>query len=163
MAELGVMPSFFVTQKESYDTAILLEWGTSLFPSSLVVKVPEAAADAQQVGRALAFELPTAAGFHLYRVLESVLRRYYSVVTSGDAAPNVRTIGTYVRAMRKAGCGDSKVLATLEQVRDLHRNPLIHPELMLSTEDAVTAIGIVRSAVSAMLSELPVAAGLPVV
>lgn len=80
-------------------------------------------------------------------------------MTNGQAPPKVRSIGAYVRAIRKAGCGDEKILATLEQIRDLHRNPLIHPEFLATTEQAVTMLGIVRSAIEPMLEQLPVTHG----
>jgi hypothetical protein len=159
LAELGVMPSYFVTQKGGFDTLTLLSNASALFPASLGAKCPETAADVAQMGSALAFDLGTAAGFHLFRILEAVLRRYYSLVTSGQAPPKVRSIGAYVRAIRKAGCGEEKILATLDQIRDLHRNPLVHPEFLATTEQAVTMLGIVRSAIEPMLEQLTVPMG----
>jgi hypothetical protein len=38
----------------------------------------------------------------------------------------------------------------------LHRNPLIHPEVALSVDEAMATLGIARSVVTAMLAELPV-------
>lgn len=155
MAELGILPSFFVTQKAGFDTAMLLERGDTLFPQSLTRKVPETLADVSSSARALAFDLGTAAGFHLFRVLEAVLRRYYAHVAGGTAAPKVRTIGTYVAALERLRCGDPQVLATLKQIKDLHRNPLVHPEAVISTDQAVSLFGIIRSAIEAMLISLP--------
>jgi hypothetical protein len=70
LAELGVLPSYFVTQKEGFETFTLLDWGERLFPSDLKDKVPDGIFDVNQAGKALAFELPTAAGFHLFRATE---------------------------------------------------------------------------------------------
>lgn len=155
LAELGAMPAYFVTQKEGYDTITLLEFGHVLFPSSLRAKVPEAIFDATEVGKALAFELATASGFYIFRVLEAVLRRYHAEMTGGKAPPKVRTIGVYLKSMRSAGYGNPKVLAALDQIRDLHRNPLIHPETVINMDQAISLLGIVRSAVAEMLNELP--------
>jgi len=154
-AELGTLPTFFVTQKEGFDTVSLLEWGENLFPQTLSQKVPEALFDARSACKALAFELGTASGFHIFRVTEAVLRRYYSEVSGGKAAPKVRTIGIYTRAMRDGKVGDPMVIAALEQIRDLHRNPLIHPEAVLTTDEAVSVLGIARSVIGAMLKALP--------
>lgn len=155
LAELGVMPSFFVTQKGGFDTSTLLNNPRALLPHDLTMKVPETLSDLDAMGHALAFDLGTAAGFHMFRILESVLRRYFTVTTGGLAAPKVRTIGAYTRALRSVECGDGRVLATLDQLAALHRNPLIHPEVMITTDQAVTLLGVVRSAVEAMLSSLP--------
>ena len=87
----------------------------------------------QEAGKSLAFELPTAAGFHIFRATESVLRRYYDHVTSGKVPPKVRSIAIYVRQLRIAKCAEEIILATLEQMAKLHRNPLIHPEVALTT------------------------------
>ena len=155
LAELGVFPSYFVTQKGSHDTLSLLTQGLSLFPSDLRMKAPEACFDVIEAAKSLAFELATACGFHAFRATESVLRRYYAEVTGGKAPPKVRNIGVYVNAMKQGGHGDPKVLGTLKQMADLHRNPLIHPETVLTIDEALTILGIARSAVTAMLAALP--------
>ena len=155
LAEFGVFPSYFVTQKGGFDTLTLLEWGQLVFPNDLHDKVPEATFDVQQTAKALAYELPTSAGFHTFRATESVLRRYYSHVTNGNPIPKVRNIGVYIRALRNANCGDEIILSSLEQLTKLHRNPLIHPEVALNLEEAISTVGMARSVVSAMLKVLP--------
>lgn len=155
LAELGVLPSYFVTQKEGFDTLTLLDNGARLFPPSLIAKVPEASFDATEACKALAFELPTACGFHVFRATDAVLRRYYMQATGGKPPPKVRNIGVYLNAMKMADAGDPKVRAALKQMTDLHRNPLIHPEAVLTLSEAISIIGIARSAMDGMLSELP--------
>jgi hypothetical protein len=96
------------------------------------------------------------AGFHAFRVTESVLRKYYSHVTGGQAQPKVRNIGVYLNALKQSNKGDAKILAALKQMTDLHRNPLIHPEVILTTEESIATLGIARSVITAMLTVLPV-------
>jgi hypothetical protein len=156
LAELGSFNSYFVTQKGAFDMFSLLAAGEAIFPSDLASKVPEALADAREAAKALAYEVPTACGFHTFRVTESVLRRYYSHVTGGSAPPKVRNIGVYLNALKQATKGDEKIRAALRQMTDLHRNPLIHPEVILTTEEAIATLGIARSAITAMLAVLPV-------
>ncbi len=154
-AELDVVPAFFVSQKEGYDTLSLLENGLRLFPATLTKKVPEAVFDAEEVGRTVAFELATAAGFHIFRVIEAVLRRYHRHVTGGATPPSGRSIGAFLHDMRKKKVGDQNVLSVLDQIRKLHRNPLIHPDVTLDMEEAITVLGLARSALGPMLSVLP--------
>lgn len=156
LAELGVLPSFFVTQKGGFDTNTLLEAGQMLFPEELQAKVPEAFFDCTEAAKALAYEVPTAAGFHIFRATEAVLRRYYAEVSGGTAAPKVRTIKVYVRKMQKEKWGEEIILKTLEQMADLYRNPLSHPEAILTMDEAIGIVDIARSAVTAMLKALPV-------
>ena len=156
LAELGALSSYFVTQKGGFDTVSLLAFGENLFPTDLGTKVPEAIFDAKEAGKCLAYEASTACGFHVFRITESVLRKYYSHVTGGAAAPKVRSLGVYVTALKKAGKGDEKILAALKQMTDLHRNPLIHPETILTVDEAIAIFGIARSAITAMLTVLPI-------
>ena len=155
LAELGTMNSFFVTQKGGFDTTTLLNWGESLFPLDLASKVPEALFDAREAGKCLAYEVPTSAGFHIFRVTESVLRKYHTHVTGGAAPPKVRNIGVYLDSLRRANAGDEKVRAVLKQMADLHRNPIIHPEAVLTMDEAMATAGIARSVVTAMLAVIP--------
>jgi hypothetical protein len=121
LAELGILNSYFVTQKGGFDTISLLTWGENLYPPDLAQKVPEAIFDAKESGKCLAYEVPTACGFHVFRALEGVLRRYHAHVTGGASAPRVRSIGAYVRSLEIAGKGDPKILAVLERFHDLRQ------------------------------------------
>lgn len=156
LAEFGTFPAYFVSQKGSHDTLTLLDSPARMFPSDLASKVPEAMFDVAGAGKALCYEMPTACGFHLFRATECVLRRYYSHLTGGMPPPKMRTIGVYVTAMRSHECGDEKILSVLEQMGKLHRNPLIHPEVALSLDEAISILGIAHSAITGMLSALPV-------
>lgn len=124
LAAVGTLDSYFVTQKGGFDTMSLLEFGENLFPNDLAAKVPEAITDVREAARCLAYERPTAAGFHVFRATESVLRKYHSHVTGGSASPKVRNIGVYLNSLKTAGKGNPKVLAALKQMTDLHRSRL---------------------------------------
>lgn len=147
-------PAFLVTQKGSHDILSLLDAPETLFPSELKSKVPEAMFDVYEAGKALAYDLPTSCGFHVFRATESVLRRYYSTVTGNSPRPKVRSIVIYVNTMRQKNSGDERILSALEQMEKLHRNPLIHPEAALSLDEALTIVGMARSVISAMLISL---------
>jgi len=155
LAELEVVTNYFVVQKGGFDVVSLLDYSSSIFPPDLGVKVPEAMFDVAEAAKCLAFERATACGFHLFRATESVLRKYYVEVTEGKAEPKVRSIGVYLNALTQCGKGNPKVLAALKQMADLHRNPLIHPDAVLSIDEALSIHGIARSAIAAMLKELP--------
>lgn len=134
----------------------MLDDPASLYPLDLGKKVPEAIFDVSEAGKALAFELPTACGFHTFRATESVIRRYYAEATGGKSHPKVRSIVIYVKALRSANCGDLTILTALEQMATLHRNPIIHPEAALEIDEAIAILGISRSVVTAMLATLPI-------
>lgn len=153
LAELATLPAYFVLQKEPYDTNVLLASGETLFPGELASKVPEAVYDAKEAARALAFDLGTACGFHTFRVLESVVRRYLGALGAETGDPKQRNLGAFIGALEKAGA-DAVILAALRQLKDLHRNPLVHPEVAILSEEAISIIGMVRSVVASMLKSI---------
>jgi hypothetical protein len=154
-AEFGTFPAYFVNQKGSFDTLTLLDEPWRLFPAELWTKVPEARYDVTEVGKALCYELPTACGMHVFRVLECVLRRYYSEETGGRSQPKVRNIAVYINAMRQSKCGDEKILGLLEHLSKFHRNPLMHPDAALTPDEAIATVNMAHSAITVMLQTLP--------
>jgi hypothetical protein len=155
LAELATLPSYFVTQKGSHDTLTLLDNPSRIFPATLANKVPEAMFDVAAAGTALAYDMPTSCGFHAFRATEAVLRRYYTEVTGGQPQPKARNIAVYVNAMRQRKCGDERILSVISQLSSLHRNPLIHPEVVLTADEALAILGMAHSAVTVMLTALP--------
>jgi hypothetical protein len=87
-----------------------------------------------------------------------VLRKYHANVTGGMSPPKVRNMGVYIKSLEKLGRGDPKVIAALTQMKDLHRNPVSHPEAVLTEEEALGIFGIARSAMGPMLAVLQVPA-----
>jgi hypothetical protein len=144
LAELATLPSYYVQQKGAYDVDLLLEAGERLYPSELATKVPEALFDARESGKALAFELGTACGFHAFRVLETVVRRYLGVFSEGTAAPKQRNLGVYIRALEAVDANE-KVIAALVQLKDLHRNPIAHPDAAITVEEALLGSRLITS------------------
>jgi hypothetical protein len=157
-AELSLLHLYIVTQKAGFDTSVLIESGAHCFPADILFKVPEALSDLQQATKCLAFEVFTAAGFHLHRVNEAVLHRYWDAVTNGASRPNSRNMGDYLNAMGQRKVGDEKVKAAIRNLKDFHRNPLIHPEHSIDTADqAIALMNGVHTVVVQMLAEIPIA------
>jgi hypothetical protein len=139
-AELALIPLYVVMPKAGYDTTTLIESGVVCFPDDVISKVPEAVPDLNQGTRCIAFELNTAAGFHLHRANESVLRKYWDVVSSGAARPPRGNMGDYLNEMKQKNFGDEIVRAAIEHLVKFHRNPLIHPEQNIETADEAIAL-----------------------
>jgi hypothetical protein len=155
-AELEVMSAYFVTSKRGYDIVSLIENAVVIFPPELLQKVPGVEYDIMEAGKCIAFELTTAAGFHLMRALETVIMTYWPVVMVGEPLPDERNLGQYIRKMSDAKVpGTDKVLAALKQIKDLHRNPLMHPEDRLNLDECIGLLNIIQSAMVAMLARIP--------
>lgn len=109
--------------------------------------------EVRQAGKCLAFELATSAGFHILRAAEDVIREYYGELAGTLPQKKSRNWGRYIDGLKKHGA-DLKVIAALEQIKDMHRNPIIHPEVTLTMEEAITLFGMVIGAMVAMVMEL---------
>ena len=155
-AELQWGQLFLVQPKGGYELLQLTENGIVIFPATLAEKVPEAIQDANEAARCIAFELPTAAAFHLHRLHELVLRRFYDSVTGGKPRPEKRNIGAYLDAMKGARVRDQKLLfSALAGLKDFHRNPVLHPDHRLdNVEEALALLGIINTVITYMLKAI---------
>jgi hypothetical protein len=157
VAELQIADIYVITKRGGFDTTELAENGQVIFPADLVTKTFDLVPDARSAARCIAFDLPTAAAFHMHRVHEAVLRRYYDAVSGGKPHPENRNIGAYIDAMKNHHVGDKNLFGVLANVKNFHRNPVLHPEDHLdSIEEAIQLLGIVNSSIGYMLKALPV-------
>lgn len=154
-AEFLTTPSYLVLGRRGYDVATLIESAEAIFPESLSQKLPGIVFDLREAGKCIAFDLGTGAGFHLLRALEIVIKAYWDVVMEGAPLPANRNLGNYIREMEQAGKGQPKVLTSLRQIKDHHRNELMHPEETLTLDEAIALLGIVQSAMISMLHVIP--------
>jgi hypothetical protein len=80
--DLGRAPIFFVKSKGIYSTAALIANAENALVAEVIAAISEhAKRDLNEAGRCLAFELPTASGYHGLRAVEKVLREYYGAMS----------------------------------------------------------------------------------
>lgn len=152
--ELAVQSVYHVWPKRAYNVEILINSGENLFSIDVRENLnAQELYDLRQAGKCLAFEISTAAAFHMFRAAESVLRRYYSFVVGTAPKTKMRNWGAYIKHLREAHV-DGKVILPLEQIKDLHRNPVIHPESQMQMEETLSLIGVLESAISAMIEDM---------
>lgn len=157
ISELQSITMYIVTRKSGFEVSSMVTDGKVFFAPDLETKVPDAIYDLQQAMRCIAFELPTAAGFHLHRANESVLRIYWDNVTDGLKRPSRSNMGVYLSELKRLDLGKQSVIAHLQSIKDFHRNPLMHPEQSLdSIEQAIDLMSAIRCAIGYMLEEIPV-------
>lgn len=164
LAELQSSALYLVSPKGAYDTTTLIETGSQAFPVDLQDKVPNAIPDIKQATRCIAFELPTAAGFHLHRAHEAVLRVYWDNVTGGERRPKQNNMGDYLGQLEKLDKGKKAVRSHLQSIKDFHRNPLMHPDQSLENVDqALDLLAAIRSSIGYMLQEIPAQSVAPLI
>jgi hypothetical protein len=156
-AEVQNMATYFVSKKGIYDTNDLIARADDLFMEDVKKHMSDQARqDIREVGKCLAFDLATAAGFHIARAVEQVLMDYLTILCPNVIAElkdSQRNLGNYIKIARE-NRGEDKVCSCLDQFRDLHINPLIHPESVLTVDEAMTLLGIAQSAIVAMTMEI---------
>jgi len=96
-----------------------------------------------ECGCCLAFERYTGAGFHALRGVECVIRQYILKLTG--ALPRKRDWGSYIQTLKDNGA-DANLIAVLDNIRTLDRNPLMHPEDWLEIDDAIAVFNITQTA-----------------
>jgi hypothetical protein len=152
--ELSVQPTYMIFPKRAYDIETLISDGTKLFSDDARQNFSEEEKyDIGQAARCLVFEVPTAAAFHIFRATESVICRYYEVVVGKLPDRKSRNWSVYINKLREQDA-DPKVVAVLDQIRELYRNPIIHPETQLTQDEALSLIGLAETVISAMIFDL---------
>jgi len=171
-AELASLVTYHVTQKGIYDTNDLVERADRCLPDQVRTVIGEVATyEIQQGGRCLALDCPTACGFHMLRALEAVLHKYYLSVCGLPEQKPLDNWGAYLLALRKAaGLDDprqkspskptitdpavlkhvTRVVALIQQLKDQNRNLIMHPEIVLTVEEASGLFETVKAAIIEM-------------
>lgn len=106
----------------------------------------------EEAGRCLALERYTAAGFHVLRAVESETRDYVCLLLK--ARPAKRDWGYYIEEVLKKNGADAKLAAALDNIRQLDRNPLMHPEDWLDKDDAIGLFTTVQTALERLIGDM---------
>jgi hypothetical protein len=170
-AELSNLPMFSLEAQRAYDMRIIL-WNAhkALSTQAIAALPPRAEFDLDEAGQCIAFECPTAAGFHAMRALEMVARRYSILVTGHDPGAD-STFGTLLALLRKeegarktAGTFPrsqlSLVINMLDRIRSIYRNPIMHPDMILTNDRAVTVFSTAIDTISVMIDDLRLYSGI---
>ena len=85
---------------------------------------PIAKSDLEEAGKCIAFELPTAAAFHLLRATESVLREFYLKLIIRGRINNLMWGNIIQDLKRKRNARPyEELLNHLDHIRNAFRNP----------------------------------------
>lgn len=151
-AELQKHQTYLVSQIGGYSMPLLVTKAeVNILEDALAVIGEQAKKDFREAGRCLAFEVPTAAGFHAMRATENVLRQYCAALT-GKSTDRIDW-ATCTQELTKAQA-NPKVVQVLDQIRNLHRNPLMHPQDFLTMKEAISLFDIAKSAIGALAEEI---------
>lgn len=153
-SEIAVQAVYYLWPKRAYDVNVLADRAVLIFSPDLRQWFTSSElADIDQAGKCLAFEVGTAACFHMLRAAESVIRRYLELVAGELPPPKMRSWGVYVRILKSHG-GDEKVIGAISQVKEFHRNPVVHPEDQMTIEESLSLLGIIESLIGAIYRDM---------
>jgi hypothetical protein len=153
-AELSNSDTYWIPPKGTHKTSSLLLSAREELPTSVLKIIPdEAAVELDEAGKCLLFDVPTAAGFHLFRATEAVIRQYYEFVVGTTPAKKLRNWGAYIKWLKEKGA-DPKITGFLEHLKIQYRNPVFHPEVLLTPDDAQILFGVCISAIVMMANAM---------
>ena len=160
LAELQTKAAYFVPQQGIYQTGDLIDRAEFTLPEETRSKLaPNVLNDLREAGRCLAFGVATASGFHMMRAVETVVWAYSQTVdVSGTVKKpsKSQTWGAYTKYLAKSSDAKVKeVHALLQQLKDNHRNLIMHPEKVLSPNDAFRLFEEGQSAIITVADRLP--------
>jgi hypothetical protein len=151
---LDGLETYYVSQKAIYDTTALIERPEEIIPKLIRDRLPaETLFDIKQAGKCIAFDIPTAAGIHVIRAVESVIRIYYEKVIGNLPKRRDRNWGAYSKALTSKG-GDQGIIGSLDHIRENYRNPVIHPESTLEREEALSLFAVGMSTIVIMMTAI---------
>ena len=165
-AELQELDTYHVTRKGIYDTTDLIERAEKILPVSVLNKIDEdIVREIRESGKCLAFDCATASGFHIIRAIEALMHDYYIFVCEPAFKEKLNGWADYISALYELTKATTvkesiredvkKVIALLQQIKDQDRNLIMHPEVVLTPDDAHKLFEIAEGAIIAMADRLP--------
>ncbi len=127
---------FTVLPKGIYNTQALIENPEFKFSEQIRKALPDQTIeDIRQAGKCLAFEIPTACAFHICRATESLMLRYYEVLTKHAWSIPQKDWGKYINELRRENAPEA-ITTRLDEIRKMDRNAYIHPQVNVSLEES---------------------------
>jgi hypothetical protein len=114
---------------------------------------PQCPAEIDEAGKCLVFERATAAGFHILRAVELALIAYLNAIPGFTMPPlNRQNWGEYIAQLKK-NSADKGLVDHIQNLKDNHRNPLMHPQDTLTMPEAVSLFGVCQGSIETIISD----------
>lgn len=161
IAEIRTSTSFSVKGVGIFDVEMLVNCASQALDPATIARIPKEARDEiDAAGKCLAFNLPTASGFHAMRAVERILKVYAAEFIDAAQIKKLRNWGAFIEKFEKIVESDAakkpseEAVALLRQLKDIYRNPVIHPERVLNSSEASTLFHGTVAALNRVASEL---------
>jgi hypothetical protein len=151
-AECGRNYVVGLERQRALDTKTLIESIEVAFAPKCWQRLsPKTKREIEESGKCLIFERYTGAGFHMMRAVESEIRDYIFLLLRQHSAK--RDWGYYLETLKNNGA-DQKLTSTLDNMRNLDRNPIMHPDDFLDIDDAVGIFNLGQTAVDRLIADM---------
>jgi hypothetical protein len=107
----------------------------------------------------LAFDVPTAATFHLFRAIEAVVLLYFPVLGIPIPEEKSRSLGVYINLLEGKKGKDDRIVVILRHIKDEYRNRLIHPGDFLDVDTAANLFSLGASVIDLMINDMDASKG----
>jgi hypothetical protein len=163
--ELDAMPIWFVTKRRAYCVSDLIDNAEVVFDHDAILLLsPRTVLDIRKAGRSIAFEIPTAAGFHAVRATEAVARGYYEIVVGikPDEGTPLGPLINKLRIKRDALVTSTAidkedllhiVIEMLARINNVYRKPITHPDMVLDLPGSMNVFDSAKTAIELMLED----------
>lgn len=145
----------FIARDNRYDVNRLLDTPETLLGEGVFAAHSDLVQlDLVQACRALAFEMGTAAAFHLMRATERALHELYTNYVRQNRIPEPRMWAAMTKDLSSRRTKPSdELLAHLDHIRAAFRNPTQHPEKFYTLEEAEDLLGLCTDVLGRMVRE----------
>lgn len=151
--EMDRLSTFTVTNKGNLAVKSLVAGASKQYPKS-VLELLDAfiTGEIDHAGKCLAFELPTACGFHILRAVEISVKAYVHAATGKLLPIKNRNWGEYILQLENAGAHTD--LTDVLKILKTKCNPLMHPQDSLEIEEAIGLICICQSVIETLIADV---------
>lgn len=139
----------------NFSIAKLLKGASNGYPDKTKKRLTaDCCREIDEAGRCLVYERSTASGFHILRSVELTIRQYLSAVPGFVMPPlNRQNWGEYLALLKTNGAARD-VTDHLHNIKDNYRNPLMHPEDVLETDEAVSLFAVAQSMNEMLINDI---------
>lgn len=154
--ELPEANIYSILPKRAYDMTVLINKGENVLPQN-TLKYLESLdigiiLDIREATKCLAFDIPTAVGFYVYRAIEAIVVKGYFPILAIDPGSS-KNLGRYIELLESKKV-DPKITALLTHLKDHYRNPIAHPAEQWTTDQAESAFQFAVSAMTVIIQDI---------
>jgi hypothetical protein len=151
--ELDRLPTFTVTNKGNLAIQSLVTGASKQYPRATLEMLDDfIVGEIDHAGKCLAFELPTACGFHILRAVEISAKAYVHAATGKLPGIKNRNWGEYIFQLEQAKVHSD--VTDLLKILKTKRNPLMHPQDSLDIDEAIGLICICQAGIETLVADV---------